>query len=152
MGNENMWGEDKFFHSTPEVLKWNSPYWFQGETSLLHSEKKAKAKPKPKRYRWGTLRQMVPFFRHETLFLLIIMFMKKRVPLSVPLYGQSNSAFRGTVSVPYFSECWVHVKILMNSIHISTILLMQVRAHSLYSFVDESQYGIFWCFWQVLSL
>ncbi len=27
------------------------------------------------------------------------------VPLRVPYYGQSNSAPRGTVSVPFFSEC-----------------------------------------------
>ncbi len=29
----------------------------------------------------------------------------KIVPLRVPYYGQSNSAPRGTVSVPFFSEC-----------------------------------------------
>ena len=29
----------------------------------------------------------------------------KIVPLRVPYYGQSNSDHRGTVSVPFFSEC-----------------------------------------------
>ena len=30
------------------------------------------------------------------------------VPLRVPYYGQSNSAPRGTILVPFFSECKIH--------------------------------------------
>ena len=80
--------------------------------------------------------QMVPFFQRGTIFSLIIMFVVKRVlfqdrgtihnnhiyetvpfshwdteivPLRVLFYGQSNSVPRGTVSVPFFSECKEYV-------------------------------------------
>ena len=58
-----------------------------------HSEKKG--------YQNGALGvlllQMVPFFQRGT----------EIVPLRVPYYGQSNSAPRGTISVPFFSECLI---------------------------------------------
>ena len=56
------------------------------------------------------LLQMVPFFQMGTLFFLIIMFI---IPLRVPYYGQWNGTPRGTVSVPFYSEC-----VVINYIHI----------------------------------
>ncbi len=32
------------------------------------------------------------------------------VPLRVPYYGQPNSAPRGTISVPFFSECVINMQ------------------------------------------
>ena len=54
-------------------------------------------------YKW------YPFFKGALFFSLIIMFMEKKypfgtgaLPLRVPYYGQSNSAPRSTILVPFF--------------------------------------------------
>ncbi len=75
----------------------------------MHSEKKGYQNGAP----GELLLQMVPFFQRGTLFSLINMFVENEavpldhrgteiVPLRVPYYGQSNSAPRGPVSVPFF--------------------------------------------------
>ena len=70
---------------------------------MLHSEEKG--------YQNGAhgelLLQMVPFFHRGTLFwdyetVPLGHRGTKIVPLWVPYYGQSNSAPRGTVLVPFF--------------------------------------------------
>ena len=100
------------------VMSHKNLYTFQPVYNIwnshpIHSEKK--------RYQNSTpgvlLLQMVRFFHRGTLFSLIIMFMEKGVPPGhwgtkivprrVPYYGQSNSAPRGTVPVPFFLNLYV---------------------------------------------
>ncbi len=70
--------------------------------NVIHSEKKGYQNGAP----GVLLLQMVPFFQRGTLFSLITVPLghwgTEIVPLRVPYYGQSNSAPRGTISVPFF--------------------------------------------------
>ncbi len=75
------------------MLYWQIYLYISSMKHVTHSEKKG--------YQNGALGvlllQMVPFFQRGTLFSLIIMFMKKRVPLRDRGTIHKNSTPRGTV-------------------------------------------------------
>ena len=58
----------------------------------------------PKRCPWGTIATNGTLFSKGHSFFLNNHVYEKReiVPLRVPYYGQSNSASRGTIPVPFF--------------------------------------------------
>ena len=64
----------------------------------MHSEKKGYQNGAP----GVLLLQILPFFQTQVAFIENSDWGTKIVPLRVPYYRQSNSAPRGTVSVPFF--------------------------------------------------
>ena len=78
-----------------------------GKRHLSHREKWV-----PKRYRWGTIATNSTLLFKGALFFFLNNHVHETVPLGqwgteivplrVPYYGQSNSAPRGTISVPFF--------------------------------------------------
>ena len=56
---------------------------------------------------WELYWKMVPFLvkRHQNSSLLAKCPPTKRAPLGAPNYGEANSTTRGTISLPFFSEC-----------------------------------------------